>query len=888
MVYIKRKPWKVNLLFYITPIILTFSTLILAQEESQTHVLQNEYQHQTTEDTAFSNQGQLLYEQALQQLETLTKIQSSSTSTKHKPLPLKGRQTGVVGLYHIATDSIWKWIDSYLTDSTAKTTTSSTENKEDIQTSSSSSTTQGINQQDERLQEATRLLEEAGKTYGNKDALFLLAEMYFYEKYSQPRDYKLAFDYYQKLANTGNATAQQMIGFMYATGVGNVIQRDQAQAFLHHTFAALGGDTAAEMTLGYRYLLGIGTDQSCTDAVYYYRIVAEKAINHYLSGPPGGLALPLPKIRLADDDGGVYGYGASVMTDKMHRSNSDKSVSIEEVLQYLRYLALQKGDIEAQLRLGEIYYHGSRNVPRDFGEALYFFKAVVRRLPSGKLPDSMVKSEIGKAIGQAAGYLGKMFMRGEGVSENIEMAYKWFMVGTELQDSASMNGLGLIQMKGEKKDYEQAIMLFKQAANLKNADARVNLAKEYMNHPSTVTESIKLFELAAETSKHLLAYWYLGQLYEKGIGMDRPSCKHAVSYYKAIAERGDWLYPTMDTAYDAYMRGDLDNALLSYMLAAERGYEIAQSNAAYLLDTDKVALNIPEQIGLEERPARDNYLEELALIYWSRSANQNNVDSRVKMGDYYYRGIGTEVDYDKAASCYRIAAELEMSPMAMWNLGWMYENGIGVAKDFHLAKRAYDTALTTSGNAYLPVKLSLIKLYAKYYWEWLIGGEVGNELFFSQDPKYRQQRQNHQQQQQDGWDELQDQHTPSEEAMAIQQARQRQQIEGHDDHNGQWNERGAEDELRRQYNRHKELEEQEDDMHELTGSNERHRRRADGTAQEDDDSSEEDELIESLIILGICLLVGWLVYVRQFRFGNNNNNNNQPAGPQQHDPLFQF
>ena len=72
-----------------------------------------------------------------------------------------------------------------------------------------------------------------------------------------------------------------MIGFMYATGVGNVVKRDQAQALLYHTFAAHGSDTAAEMTLGYRHLLGIGTEQKCEDAIYYYQRVAEKGTFFY-------------------------------------------------------------------------------------------------------------------------------------------------------------------------------------------------------------------------------------------------------------------------------------------------------------------------------------------------------------------------------------------------------------------------------------------------------------------------------------------------------------------------------------------------------------------------------------------------------------------------------
>lgn len=43
-------------------------------------------------------------------------------------------------------------------------------------------------------------------------------------------------------------------------------------------------------------------------------------------------------------------------------------------------------------------------------------------------------------------------------------------------------------------------------------------------------------------------------------------------------------------AYDAYKRGDTRKALVKYYFLAELGYEIAQSNVAYILD--KGMLNI--------------------------------------------------------------------------------------------------------------------------------------------------------------------------------------------------------------------------------------------------------------------------------------------------------
>jgi hypothetical protein len=73
----------------------------------------------------------------------------------------------------------------------------------------------------------------------------------------------------------------------------------------------------------------------------------------------------------------------------------------------------------------------------------------------------------------------------------------------------------------------------------------------------------------------------------------------------------------------------------------------------------------------------------LALTQWTRSAAQRNVDALVKVGDYYYHGLGDPEDdeatrFEKAARYYRSAADTQVSALAMWNLGWMYENGVGV------------------------------------------------------------------------------------------------------------------------------------------------------------------------------------------------------------------
>lgn len=70
-----------------------------------------------------------------------------------------------------------------------------------------------------------------------------------------------------------------------------------------------------------------------------------------------------------------------------------------------------------------------------------------------------------------------------------------------------------------------------------------------------------------------------------------------------------------------------------------------------------------------------------------------------------------ESDLEMAARYYRLAADVHKSARANFNLGFLYEWGLGVKQDFPLAKRHYDLAKTApSGEADLPVKIALFAM----------------------------------------------------------------------------------------------------------------------------------------------------------------------------------
>ena len=96
--------------------------------------------------------------------------------------------------------------------------------------------------------------------------------------------------------------------------------------------------------------------------------------------------------------------------------------------------------------------------------------------------------------------------------------------------------------------------------------------------------AIKYFNLASQAG-NTLAIYQLAQMNAAGTGMIR-SCHTAVELYKNVVERGRWSDLLME-AYADYRDGRVNEALIKYMLLADLGYEVAQSNAAFILDRRK-------------------------------------------------------------------------------------------------------------------------------------------------------------------------------------------------------------------------------------------------------------------------------------------------------------
>ena len=576
------------------------------------------------------------------------------------------------------------------------------------------------------LARAVKELEMSAEEDENPDAMFLLAEMNFYGNFTHPRDLKVAHKWYQDLASlTGNSTAQYMLGFMYATGVGDAVARDQAKAQMYHTFAAEGGNTRSEMTLAYRSHVGIGTPRDCDLATHYYKRVADKAIAYYKSGPPGGHSMTQRSYRWADDEGGVYGGGASMpVGGAISLLPTSVEANLEDFMEYMDLMS-RKGEVWATFRLGHTYYEGARTLPRSFRKAMKYFKQVAKLYwnRDGSVNPNR-PSGIDKYASKAAGYIGLMYLRGEGVESNFNTALTWFKRGLVNGDSLCQHYIGLMYLHGYGVDEDAflAASYFKAAADQDSAPSQTRIGALFLDQGDIVAAT-RYFELAARWD-WMEAIYYLADMSNFGIGRQR-QCGTAAVFYKIVAERAEVVHSSFLEANDAYENEDYDTALIAAMMAAEQGYENAQANVAYLMDDQRSLLSLDRILpGTGKKRSALLRNAALALIYWTRSSKQTNTDSLIKMGDYYLAGVGAAADAEKASVCYHTAAEAFRSPQAYWNLGWMHENGISVEKDFHMAKRYYDLALEINEAAYLPVKLALLKLRVRAWWDRITHGNV--------------------------------------------------------------------------------------------------------------------------------------------------------------------
>lgn len=108
------------------------------------------------------------------------------------------------------------------------------------------------------------------------------------------------------------------------------------------------------------------------------------------------------------------------------------------------------------------------------------------------------------------------------------------------------------------------------------------LAKTYFEHAARPDPQ--------RQADNFQALYYLAELTQQAVNKPE-QCPSAVALYKTVAERGDWEHEVWWEAERAHKNGDVNTAILGYWIMAERGYEVAQNNLAFILDRGEFLLS---------------------------------------------------------------------------------------------------------------------------------------------------------------------------------------------------------------------------------------------------------------------------------------------------------
>ena len=186
--------------------------------------------------------------------------------------------------------------------------------------------------------------------------------------------------------------------------------------------------------------------------------------------------------------------------------------------------AADKGDADAQFRLGFDYLIGAEGLSKDHSKAVEW---MTKAADQGEV--------------RAQYQLGLFYENGNGVPQDYKKAAKWYKKASVQGHRSAQYHLGLFYEKGNgvPHNFITAEEWFKKAADGGNTEAQYHLGNCYSRgengFPRDSSEAIKWYEKAADQG-HRASQFQLGQIYERGKGVPQDIIK-AKEWYRKAADQ---------------------------------------------------------------------------------------------------------------------------------------------------------------------------------------------------------------------------------------------------------------------------------------------------------------------------------------------------------------
>lgn len=304
--------------------------------------------------------------------------------------------------------------------------------------------------------------------------------------------------------------------------------------------------------------------------------------------------------------------------------------------------------------------------------------------------------------------LGLMYARGEKGAQNIIKGFKWlkraaFKGHVRAQSSCGvMCGMGL----GVEKDDAKAFEWYQMAATNGDATAQYNLGRAWAEGLGVQRDYVRAVEWYKKAAKQeqATAQFCLGWAYANGQGVEKDE-PEALFWYEKSAANGD---KDAIEAVKELQTKDIQKKEVKPASPSIKNIQPAQQtptttqnvSSDWLLDDDEPPFQGNTSQGTNTPPAnqttsqnntdtpRQDIKEQLEQDEklgddrdkYNKAGEISGIDEQYNIGYMYEYGVGVEKDETKAFEWYQKVAILGHAK-AQQNLGYMYENGQGVIKD---------------------------------------------------------------------------------------------------------------------------------------------------------------------------------------------------------------
>jgi TPR repeat protein len=506
--------------------------------------------------------------------------------------------------------------------------------------------------------------------------LHFLGEMHEIGVAPFQRNLTKAREYFASAAENGYAEAFSSLSFYSRYGLGG--PRDDSYAAICNTIASRSFSARSMLTLAARHSFGIDRPRSpraASQAIIGLAVAICSGIdaNDFPERAPQrlSLGLRLPSTR-----------------------NSDRAQ-----LAFIEHQA-ERGDAEAEVDLGIVYYDGNFGVDVDYARALELF---------GRHPDDP----------RATILLAQMKHIGRGVPKDVEGARVLYQARAAADDPNGMAGLGALQL--EERDFEGASQWFRKAAARGHPAAAFNDAS--LRLEGKVSDSN--FSDVYRDLKRLVHAGFAAALVNVAVvllsGKHKFAEKRALQYLWKVVRKGPW-NQVAEIAEDAFESRDYQTALHLWLELGDMGIETAAYNAAVMLTRWNVIAGPEPPLGFDEQQRLSVATRMFKMSYFMgyHQAFDGVVGCLMarRRDDQVFKWIQS----NRTQSAYR--------PYLVAKLMLNAKEGSPLTRSFMHIKGNLTLAVQTRIMAVVPVSLLWAQMIGQYLaaiWEWKKGQMDGRQ-----------------------------------------------------------------------------------------------------------------------------------------------------------------